>query len=96
MQRMTAVFGLANGVRQYFSTESANLVPIRVELSAKQRRFPDVSNETQSALQLLRSIFPTDKFPPGFPPIAMKHQLYAMVPSRPDVEKALVSAFVFF
>lgn len=69
--------------------ESANLVPIRVELSAKQRRFPDVSNETQSALQLLRSIFPTDKFPPGFPPIAMKHQLYAMVPSRPDVEKAL-------
>ncbi|CAN8002364.1 unnamed protein product [Ixodes hexagonus] len=68
--------------------DAALLLTLHVEIG-RNRRFPDVCNETKSALQLLRSTFPTDKFSPGFPPIVMKHQLYAMVSTRSDVEKAL-------
>lgn len=68
--------------------DAALLLTLHVEIG-RNRRFPDVCNETKSALQFLRSIFPTDKFSPGFPPIVMKHQLYAMVQTRSDVEKAL-------
>ncbi|KAK8779488.1 hypothetical protein V5799_019164 [Amblyomma americanum] len=48
-----------------------------------------IAGETKSALQMLRSIFPSDKFQAGFPAIAMRHQLYAMVPNRTEVDKAL-------
>lgn len=68
--------------------DAALLLTLHVEIG-RNRRFPDVCNETKSALQLLRSTFPTDKFSPGFPPVVMKHQLFAMVPTRSDVEKAL-------
>lgn len=56
------------------------------DLSRSQLR---IAGETKSALQMLRSIFPSDKFQAGFPAIAMRHQLYAMVPNRTEVDKAL-------
>ncbi|KAH7979668.1 hypothetical protein HPB49_010366 [Dermacentor silvarum] len=48
-----------------------------------------VAGETKSALQMLRSLFPSDKLLAGFPAIAMRHQLYAMVQNRVDVDNAL-------
>lgn len=64
---------------------AALLRRLHVDLSRCHR----VAGETKSALQMLRSIFPSDKFQAGFPAVAMRHQLYAMVPNRADVDKAL-------
>lgn len=61
-------------------------VLLRLHLDLRSQR---VAGETKSALQMLRSIFPSDKFLAGFPAIAMRHQLYAMVQNRVDVDKAL-------
>ncbi|KAL1472433.1 hypothetical protein MTO96_022966 [Rhipicephalus appendiculatus] len=59
---------------------------LRLHLDLRSQR---VAGETKSALQMLRSIFPSDKFLAGFPAVAMRHQLYAMVQNRVDVDKAL-------
>ncbi|XP_064478241.1 inactive serine/threonine-protein kinase 19-like [Ornithodoros turicata] len=45
--------------------------------------------EAQTAFQMLCSLFPKEKFPPGFPPVVMKHQLYAIIPSRTDADRML-------
>ncbi|XP_015922403.1 inactive serine/threonine-protein kinase 19 [Parasteatoda tepidariorum] len=49
----------------------------------------DVPTNTDSALQFLASIFPVDKFERRLPPIVMRHQIYAFVKSRTEVDKHL-------
>ncbi|KAG8196381.1 hypothetical protein JTE90_009596 [Oedothorax gibbosus] len=45
--------------------------------------------DTTGALSYLSSIFPSEKFTNRFPPIVMRHQVYAFVKSRTEVDKEL-------
>ncbi|XP_049520455.1 serine/threonine-protein kinase 19-like [Dermacentor silvarum] len=72
-------FEIANG------QDAAVLPSLHFDLPSQR-----VAGETKSALQMLRSSFPSDKFLAGFPAIAMRHQLYAMVQNRVDVDNALL------
>ncbi|KAH7979692.1 hypothetical protein HPB49_010601 [Dermacentor silvarum] len=78
-------FEIANG------QDAAVLPSLHFDLPSQR-----VAGETKSALQMLRSSFPSDKFLAGFPAIAMRHQLYAMVQNRVDVDNALCRIEVHF
>lgn len=49
----------------------------------------DLPTDTKSVLTLLRSQFPVEKFKSELPPIVMKHQIYAFVSNRTEVDKQL-------
>ncbi|GIX99406.1 hypothetical protein CEXT_197871 [Caerostris extrusa] len=46
-------------------------------------------SDTKSALSYIASSFPTEKFTNKFPPIVLRHQIYAFVKCRTDVDKEL-------
>ncbi|KFM65644.1 Serine/threonine-protein kinase 19, partial [Stegodyphus mimosarum] len=49
----------------------------------------DIPTDTSPALQYLSSIFPLEKFQNRLPPIVMRHQIYAFVKCRTEVDKQL-------
>lgn len=49
----------------------------------------DLPADAKGALTLLRSQFPVEKFKSELPPIIMKHQIYAFISNRTEVDKQL-------
>lgn len=46
--------------------------------------------DTKSALSYISTIFPSEKFNNRLPPIVMRHQIYAFVKNRTQVDRELV------
>lgn len=49
----------------------------------------DLSSDTKTALRLLHSLFPTEKFERRLPPIIMKHQLYSIIKNKTEADRQL-------
>lgn len=49
-----------------------------------------IPTDTKSALSYISTIFPSEKFNNRLPPIVMRHQIYAFVKNRTQVDRELV------
>ncbi|CAD5122606.1 DgyrCDS11018 [Dimorphilus gyrociliatus] len=67
--------------------ESSNGATLE-ELNEQDADFDDFS-EIRSAYFLIKNMFPTDKFQSQIPAIVLKHQLYALVSDRTQVDREL-------